>query len=106
MTSETGEKLFIVLVTAIFIIGQSLWLLFQFKREEKFSRKFQLKPKPNIGFLVQSKNAIVNLFEISVGFFGLLYALLSLALGVAIIVGIPVLALFVIIKIIKWFWYF
>jgi hypothetical protein len=47
MTSETGEKLFIVLVTAIFIIGQSLWLLFQLKREEKFRGKFQLKPKQN-----------------------------------------------------------
>ena len=106
MTSETGEKLFIVVVTAIFIIGQSLWLLFQFKREEKFSRKFQLKPKPNIGFLVQSKNAIVNLFKISAGFFGLLYALLSLVFGIAVIFGIPVLALLAIIKFIKWAWYF
>jgi hypothetical protein len=106
MTSETGEKLFIVSVTAIFIIGQSLWLLFQFKREEKFRGKFQLKPKQNIGLLQQSKAVFISIFEISVGFFGLLYALLPLVLGVAIIVGIPVLGLFVIIKIIKWVWYF
>ena len=106
MTSETGEKLFIVLVTAIFIIGQSLWLLFQLKREEKFRGKFQLKPKQNIGLLQQCKAVFISLFEILVGFFGLLYALLPLVLGVAIIVGIPVLSLFVIIKIIKWVWYF
>ena len=106
MTSETGEKLFIVLVAAIFIIGQSLWLLFQFKREEKFSRKFQLKPKQNIGFLVQLKNAIITLFEISAGFFGLLYALLALVFGIAVIFGIPVLVLLAIIKLIKWAWYF
>ncbi len=106
MTSETGEKLFIIVVTAIFIIGQSLWLLFQFKREEKFSRKFQLKPKPNLGFFVQLKNAIVNLFEISAGFFSLLYALLALVFGIAVIFGIPVLILLAIIKLIKWAWYF
>lgn len=106
MTSETGEKLFIVLVAAIFIIGQFLWLLFQFKREEKFSRKFNLKPKQNIGFLAQLKNASINLFEISAGFFGILYALLTLIFGVSVIFGIPVLVLFAIIKLIKWAWYF
>lgn len=106
MTSETGEKLFIVVVTAIFIIGQSIWLLFQFKREEKFSRKFNLKPKQNIGFLIQLKNASINLFEISAALFGLLYALFYFIFGITVVFGIPVLILLAIIKLIKWAWYF